>query len=101
MGGEILGEVKLLAGVFTMQTADEPICIDADDGLGVPSRGTTHIDAIADPKDGAIIYDSDKDEIVRYYNNQWNGFGFGAGAVGYVWTHHKSSFIAGIFRKAE
>lgn len=70
----IIGEVKLLAGVFTMPTADEPIKFVADDGIVVPSRTTTERDAIADPQDGAILQDSTEDRVNAYFRDRWNPF---------------------------
>lgn len=71
---DITGEVKLVSGVFTMDTPDEPIKFVADDGVIVPSRTTTQINAIADPQDGAIIHDSSIDFFKFRFQGAWNLF---------------------------
>lgn len=70
---EKTSDIKADAGTLTRATADEPIKIVADDGLIVPSRTKTERDAIADPQDGSVLFNSTDKEINYYANNQWNG----------------------------
>ena len=70
----ITGEVKLLAGVFTMPVADEPIKFVADNGIVVPPRTTTERDAIADPNDGAVIFNSTAELFNFFFNSEWRAF---------------------------
>ncbi len=70
-------DVKLTAGTFTRNTADEPIKFVADDGIILPSRTTTQRDAITSPPDGSFLFNSTDNELNVFHSSQWNGSAYG------------------------
>jgi len=70
-------DIKAKEGTVTRKTADEPIIFVADDGVVMPLRTTTQRDAISDPQDGAIIFNTTDNELQYYHSAQWNGSTYG------------------------
>lgn len=71
---KITSDITAVSGTLTRVTADEPIKFVSDDGVIIPSRTETERDAIADPQNGAVIYNSTYDCIDYYFNSKWNAF---------------------------
>ena len=70
-------DITVIEGTMTRFTADNPIIIEADDGLVVPNLTTTERDAISTPLDGAVIFNSTDNELQNYHSSQWNGSVYG------------------------